>query len=183
MVVGYTVTGRDNGTVMFQENDPNLRRCPACGFRTDFFAHNPLYRQVRKRRSDLLFTYDNIPIVSQAFRSFCLDHGYANIDFLEFEDDPAHFHLQVNNILPFNAKKRETRFIDYCPVCENYKSVIGATPAYLEIRAPLEEGLYRSDLLFASGNGKGPLLIVGRQTRVSMEAVGLKGLLFEEAFN
>jgi hypothetical protein len=183
MLVGYTVTGYDNGTVMFEDNDPSLARCPACGFRTDFFAHNPFYRQGRKRRSDLLSTYDNADIVTLAFQSFCLDNLYEGVKFLEFKNDSDHFHLQVDRVIPFNAKKRGTRCIDYCPACENYKSVIGADPAYLEIEKPLKDGFYRSDLLFANGNGKAPLLIVGCETKSKMEAAKLKGLIFEEAYN
>jgi len=168
---------------MFKETDSRLEHCPACGFRTDFFAHNPLYRQVRKRRSDLLCTYDHAPIVTQAFRTFCLDNNYPGVRFLEFKNDPDHFHLLVDNVISFNARKRRTRFIDFCPVCENYKAVIGANPTYLEVDGPLPDGMYRSDLYFATGNAKSPLLIVGCATKDKMEGAGLKGLIFEEAYD
>ena len=39
MVVGYTLSGHDNGTFMFDENDPQLKWCIACHYRTDFFRN------------------------------------------------------------------------------------------------------------------------------------------------
>ncbi len=180
MIIGYQLGGYDNGTVMFEKDCAALEKCPACGYRIDFFAHNPLYRQARKRRSDLLCTYDGAEIVTQNFKAFCLENSYQGVNFLEFRNDPDHFHLQTERIVPFDAKRRGTRFISYCPFCENYESIIGANPDYLKVQRPLQDGIYRTDLLFGPKNAKSPLLLVGCETKAKMESANLKGLLFEE---
>jgi hypothetical protein len=91
--------------------------------------------------------------------------------------------LLVDRVVSFDAKSRRTRFINCCAVCGNYDEVIGATPAYLEVPGPLEDGIFRSDLLFGSGNAKHPLIIVGLETKERLEGAGLKGLLFREAYH
>ncbi len=183
IIVGYTVSVYDNGTDMFEHDDPKLERCPACGYRTNFFAHNSFYRQPRKRRSDLLCTYDDALIATRSFRDFCEKNEYRDVKFLEFRNDPDHFHFQAQKIVTFNAKRRGTKFIAYCPVCENYESVIGADPAYLEVEEPLADGFYRTDILFGPKNAKGPQLLVGCETKTKIEAAKLKGMIFREAYN
>lgn len=167
---------------MFEEDDPKVPRCPACGFRTNFLSHNPLYRQPRKRKSDFLVTYDGSKIVTHVFRDFCLSEGYKGIRLPEFRNDPDHFHLLVDDVVKFDAKRRETRFIDFCPVCENYDEVIGADPAYLIRKTPLNDGIYRTDLLFAGGDRKRPVIIIAPETKRKMEAANLKGLIVEPAY-
>lgn len=180
MIVGFTVYGPDNGTFMFEDNDA-LETCPVCGFRIDFFAHNPAYR-AKKRRSDLLATYDGQWIVSRRFREVCEQHALPGVQFLSFRDEPLYSHLLLTRIIPFDAERREVDFIKYCASCGNYDEVIGANPAYLKRRPPLEDGFYRTDLLFASGNGKHPVILVAESTKQLLLKEGLKGLDFETAF-
>ncbi len=50
------------------------------------------------------------------------------------------------------------------------------------IDQPLEDGFYRSDLLFASGNEKHPLIFVGIKTKAKLEATNLNGLEFAPVY-
>jgi len=50
--------------------------------------------------------------------------------------------------------------LDYCKSCEQFESIIGATPAYLKGLSSLDKGFYRTDIEFGSSSEKSPLIIV-----------------------
>lgn len=179
-LVGYKLTGQDNGTAMFEEEDA-VPRCPHWGYRLNFEPHNPAYR-LRLRRDDIGATYDGQLVVSTSFKNVCLKAGYKGPTFLSFETDPDHHHLIVAPQVAFDAKRRGTRFENLCPVCGNYESVIGARPCDLLVDDPLADEFFRTDLMFASGNEKHPLVIVGIKTKERLLAAGLKGLEFSPAY-
>jgi hypothetical protein len=154
MLVGYYLGVAHSESRMFRDHS-QLAKCQQCGYRLDFFAHNPRYR-LKQDRYGLCATYDGQTIVSLRFKRFCEQQGYAGLKFLEFDDDELHFHLITQNVVPFDAVRRKTRFENLCSLCGSYESVIGVTPTFLQVNAPLQDGIYRTDLLFASGNEKSP---------------------------
>jgi hypothetical protein len=190
-LVGYILSGPDNGTFMFRR-ESEVKRCPVCGYRVDFLAYNPEYEFRRreadkydgyvKRGADFSSTYDLYDIVSDHFRAFCLEQQYKGLAFGEFSNLNTHFSFMPDRIVPFDALRRTTNFEKLCRACGNYESVTGATPSYLLRSKPLEDGFYRSDLLFGSGDSKGPLILVGIETREKLKAAKLKGLEFSPAF-
>jgi predicted RNA-binding Zn-ribbon protein involved in translation (DUF1610 family) len=179
-LVGYKIGGQFNDTHMFRD-DSSLRKCDGCGYRLDFYATNPKYC-LPKCSDDISATYDGQTIVSKAFKDLCERNKYQGITFGIFENDPNHFHLSTNREVAFDAKRRKTRFESLCPQCGNYESIVGANPVYLLVTGPLDDYFHRSDLLFASGNGKHPLTIIGVETKAKLEAANLKGLEFAPAF-
>lgn len=192
-IVGYVLGGHDNGTYMYEPGDKAISLCPRCGFRLDFFPTNPDYALKKRfkpvtgqptvsKETALSSTYDGQLIVSQGFKDFCLQQGYAGLNFIEFPKDPQHFQLIVINQVKFDSERRGTRFLGLCPICGNYDAVIGASHAPLQLAEPLADGFYRTDLLFASGDGKHPLIIVGTKTTSKLKAMKFKGLIFEPAY-
>ncbi len=182
VVVGYTMFGPDNDTHMFKgDTKAGFRKCEKCGYRVAPIVTNPAYVP-RKTRHDLTSTYDGQWIVTEAFKSLCEREGYPGLDFLPFENDARHFHLVPRRQVKFDSARRKTRFERLCKTCNRYESVVGATPAYLRRRGPLPAGVFRSDLAFASGDEKSPLLLVGEGTRDKIVAARLEGIVFEPAF-
>jgi len=194
-VVGYVLFGHHNNTYMFEPGEPALPKCLGCGYRVDFFPHNPNYVFkktfkpvsmedviISKKTTALSATYDGQWIVSKEFKKFCLQQGYKGLKFERFPEDTEHFQLIILPQVKFDVVRRETRFLNRCHVCGNYAEVIGATPAFLQVSEPLADGFYSSDLLFGSGDGKHPLIIVGMETKAKLTAAKFKGLDFEPAY-
>jgi hypothetical protein len=191
---GYCLSGNFNDTTMYNKKDVSLERCSHCGYRLNFFPTNPNYVLKGKfkpvynadltvtEKTSYSCTYDGQRIVSQAFKEYCVKQGYQGLQFVEFPKDPFHFHLIVTNQVIFDAERRKTAFDKLCPVCGNYESVIGANPAYLKITEPLPDGFYRTDLLFASGDEKSPLIIVGIETADKLKDAKLKGVDFRPVY-
>lgn len=179
-VVGYTLDGQDNDSYMFRDNSL-LSRCEGCGYRLELSPTNPNY-VLKNCSEDISATYDGQTIASKAFKDFCERNEYRGINFGVFDNDPRHFHFIVMPEVKFDAIRRKTRLENLCPQCGNYESVVGAKPAYLLITEPLDDGFYRSDLLFASGNGKHPINLVGIETKAKLEVTDLKGLEFAPAY-
>ena len=178
-LIGYTLSAQFNDTSMFDDDDP-IPLCARCGYRLEFGGTNPRYRS-RKRKRDIGATYDGQLIVSVAFREFCLSEGVAGAEFRSFETDKDHFHFVVFPQVQFDSARAETYFENLCEGCGKYESVIGSRPCYLRQREPLGPGFFRTDLLFASGNEKHPVTLVGVTTRLALERSGLRGLEFDVA--
>ena len=186
MIIGYSITGYDNDSFMCSSADEVLQDmdglavCPKCGYRTDFFYINSHFRASR-RTYDLSSTYDGYTIVSRKFKEFCQRRGYEKLDFKGFEADPDFFALMSATIVEFDSDRSKPRFEDYCDACGNYESIVGPSPIYLkDISTPLADSFYRTDLLFASGNEKHPLIIIGPDTKAAILCEGFKNIDFEE---
>jgi hypothetical protein len=180
-LVGHTLEAQDNDTYMYEDGDPSLEKCTKCGYRVDFLLTNPDY-VLRKRSRDLSATYDGQFIVSKRFKDFAEQEGYRGASFVPFRNDPEHFHLIAKPIVVFDAERRKTRFEKKCDVCGNFESVVGAYPAYLRVDEPLADDFFRTDLVFASGNEKSPIIVVGEATKRKLQQLDLKGLEFGPAY-
>lgn len=138
--------------------------CPTCGRKTDANYINPRFK-AKRRTWDISQTSDGYVIASARFRQFCEKQDYQGVAFDTLPNDQEFFILRLSNLVPFDAERRETRFEDPCPKCKAFYSVVGATPAFLRgITDPIKEGLFRSDLEFASGPEQHPLIFVGTET-------------------
>jgi hypothetical protein len=131
-VVGYNLDGQDNNTYMFPPGAV-VERCSVCNYRRDLLAYNPNY-VLQKADADVSTTYDGFLIVSGAFRKFCVEQGYRELVFGEFLQDKRHYDFNVKRSVKFDAVRRGT--------------IIGATPSYLLIEEPLEDGFYRGRKIF-----------------------------------
>lgn len=182
-IVGHNLSGHANGTV-FISDDFRLPHCPTCGRRYDLFVHNLDYQAGRKRRSDLLYTDDYVPIVTQRFKDFVQAHRYPGVHLLPFKAGLDRFHLVVDRIVPYDQNEPHLIMEGFCSTCERYNSVATRTPGrcYLGVTSVLGDGIYRTDLLFADGNNMHPIIIVAPETRQKMQEFGLKGILFDPAF-
>lgn len=193
-VAGYTLSGHYNNTEMFERKDANCPTCYYCGYRLDFFPHNPNYVfrktykpvyaegvEVLKKTTALAMTYDGQIIVSKAFRKFCIQQNYQELSFLGFLHDREHFHLIVMPQLEVDTQRSNLRFENLCLVCQNYEWV-GPSPQYLRVKCPLADGFYRSDLFLGSPHGRHPLIVVGVDTKLKLDALELKGLIFKPVY-
>jgi hypothetical protein len=174
----------DNGDYFYSDDFVFADVCPACGTHTNFQEHNPAYRQTRRRRSEVLTTYDGQKIVTKAFKSFCEAQHYPGVEMLGFINDPEHFHLVVHQDVEMDEVASQIEKVLPCRVCGHARSLSRAKKAlpYLACHKPLPDGIWRSNLAYGDGDYKFYLIFVGRETRKKMKAAGLKGLLFEEVY-
>ncbi len=147
-----------------QNGRPHPATCPACGRKTDPTYINPSYK-VKKRRWDFGMTRDGYFSVSQRFRQFCEDQGWAGMEFVTLPADDQFFVLRLTRILTFDAARCEIRFEKFCRQCGAHHDVVGAIPVHLRgVSEAIEEGFFRSDLEFGSGHEHHPLILVGTKT-------------------
>jgi hypothetical protein len=178
MVIGHCLYGVDNNSFMIDDR-VNVVRCSKCGFITDFNFHNPFF-VIKKTHYDYSHPYDIGTIVSLKFKEFCLREGYRDITFLELERCPGYFQFYAQKIVTFDAQRANTKQIKYCSVCNNYEQVIGSNPAFLkDVGNELDEGFYRTDLVFGVKDAKNPVTVVGPKTFRKLKLEKLKGLIFK----
>lgn len=151
---------------------PHAATCPTCGRKTDSEYVNPNFK-AKRRTWDISATYDGYHLVSTRFREFCQKQGYDGVTFVPLPADTGYFVLRLANVLPFDSLRRRTRFEDPCPTCGGFYNVIGATPVCLRgVTEPIQDGLFRSDVEFASGPEQHPLILAGVGTAEKLRKQG-----------
>jgi hypothetical protein len=196
--IGYHLNFSFNGTRMWESSDLSVKRCPVCKYKLDFFATNPDYtfRKSFKpnvvgvgsavpKNTQLSSTYDIYDIATKEFMEFCEVQGYENLEFVPLKNDPNHYHLISHNVIPVNREQSRLRFGKLCLGCHNYEYTVFGNPAvcYVDTNEPIPDGIYRSDLLFASGDSKHPLLFIGRETILKFKAMGFKKISYTPIYN
>jgi len=181
----FTLSGPDNDSYMCASEGRvfgevvGVPVCAACGFKTDPFFINPAFR-LKRRTSDLSYTYDGYCIVSLRFKEASVRNGLGGTQFIPLPEEPTFFVLKPTSLVRFDSKRRETHFEDRCSACGYYGAVAGATPAFL-LETPLAD-FARSDVLFGSGNARNPLLIASEAVKTVSVRERLRGLVFREAY-
>lgn len=179
MILGYELSGADNDSHMYIDAE-GMSVCDKCGYKTDFDYINPNLK-IKRPFYDFSYTYDGCCIVSLEFKEYCKRADYSNIEFKKIPAEPLFFYFVVKKLLKFDVEKRKTRFENLCERCGNYESVVGANPAFLkDVEKPLDDGFYRTDQEFGSGNEKNPLIIIGVETYKKMKKEKFKGIEADE---
>ncbi|MCC9166721.1 hypothetical protein [Pontibacter harenae] len=182
MVLGYALFGQDNDSEMFNELDVLVKpsKCDGCGYRTEYQQINNLFK-IKRKSFDLSYTYDGIAIASLRFKEFCNRNNYNNILFKELEGNLGFYQIIVHDkLIPFTANLVE----EFCDKCSQYRTVVDYKVDTERIIGPLQDGFYRSDLLFGGRMGKHdsplhPIIVVAPLTKEKMRKEKLKGLTFE----
>lgn len=157
------------------EGVPHPATCATCGRKTDAEFINPGFR-VRKRSRDLTVTYDGFVLVSLRFRNFCETTSWIHdVELAALPNDPAYFRFRPLRVIEFDAERRGTRFEEPCPECGKFFNVVGATPVWLRnVREPIVDGVFRTDLEFGSGHEQSPLIIIGTETAAAIKDFGFE---------
>lgn len=162
---------------MSGEPHAGLRRCEACGELLDKWNEPLIGLKIKRRKYDISYTYDCMAVVSQRFKDVVETESLSGLVFRPLPDDPGFYAILAEPVVMFDAERRGTTFKNQCPVCGRYEEVIGATPVYLkEGETVPARGFARTDLEFASGDGKHPLLLCGMEAGRVLKNAGLKGL-------
>lgn len=179
MILGYEISVYDNDSYMtgswntfLAEVESIIPKCSSCGYRLDYRFINPHFK-LKRQTLDYSSTYDGVDIVSLKFKEFCVRYGYTNLLFGNLPSAPGFYSFSVKqNLLPYNFRLQE----NLCIVCGQYESIVGPSLNIDLINKPLEDGFYQSDLWFASGNEKSPVIIVAPSTKVNLDKENIKGL-------
>lgn len=165
---------------MSGQSRPGLQRCEACGELLDKWHESLSGLVVKKRNLDIGCTYDGVAVVSERFKTAYESAGLSGLMFRQLPDDSEFFAIEPERVVQFDAERRKTRFVNQCPQCGRYESVVGATPVYLKSGSAIASFEFvRTDLEFGSDDEKSPLILCGQGAAEVLEAAKLKGLEIE----
>jgi len=198
---GYDVSMQDNDSYAFHERPainedapwyelnqtiaPDMsgatrtgaRRCKHCGELLNKWDESLTGLRLVKRRYDISVTYDGVYIASKKFKDVCDEHSLSGLRFIPLPDDPAFYQILATEIVEYDAESPGTRFIKQCLICHRFESVVGATPVLLKNPNTIPtNGFVRTDLEFASGDEKSPLLLCGPNAGAVLKRSKLRGI-------
>ena len=165
---------------MTGDTQPEVQRCPACGEMLNKWDVPLTDLRLKRRRSDISATYDGVKTVSQRFRDVCETEGLTGLRFISLPKDKAFYAIRPIRAVRFDAVRRQTEFLNRCDVCGRYRSVVGATPVCLKAGESIHpKEFVWTDLEFASGDEKHPLLLCGVEAGQILKRAKLRGLDIE----
>ena len=177
-MTGFSVTGHDNGShAFFGRND--LTRCDTCGELLDKWRESLVGLRIKKRKLDISSTYDGVDVVSKRFIEVCQNADLRGLSFTALPDDPEFFQLTASACVEMDLEKSTIRFIDRCTTCGRWESVVGPLIVLKEGATIPERAFVRSDIEFASGDEKSPLILCDHETGTILREAKLKGLCLE----
>lgn len=175
MLLGFEVTEKDINEFFLDDE----KKLPKKWQYSNTYEYNflPISLRIKSRSIDFGSTYDGFTIGSVRFKAMCEKHNFKGIDFFQLPNDLDYYLIKVNNVLEFDPISRNTRFMEYSKEHKGYREIIGATPVCLKNNEKVPEGsIYRTDIFFGSGVTKSPVLMVGIETKLVMEAWKVKGI-------
>ena len=156
---------------------PGFRRCQTCRELLAKWDEPLSGLKLKKSRYDISATYDGVVVVSLRFKTICENAGLSGLTFQQLPNDPTFFAIRAKRAVAFDAERRKTRFINPCSKCGRFETVVGATPVFLKTGSRIgNREFVRTDLEFASGDEKHPLLLCGEVAAKSLSEAKLKGL-------
>jgi len=118
-------------------------------------------------------------VVSESFRDFCVSHGYMDVEFLPVDTKWPMFEIRPTRVLRVDWDASQPRFTRLCPRCGQFECILFGEGLFLKgVDKPLEEGIYRTDLIWGCHSNKSPEIIVAEQTMRKIKRAGFKGVYF-----
>jgi hypothetical protein len=154
-----------------------VRRCGTCGALLEKWDDSLPGLVIKKRCFDIAITYDGVLVVSKAFKTVYESNGLSGLRFVPLPDDPTFCSINAAGVVEFDAVRRGTRFVRQCATCEQFESIVGATPIYLKEGSMIPDvGFVRTDLEFGSEDERHPLLLCGASAGKALDNAALNGL-------
>ena len=180
MLIAYDLCPADLARFDFYEGAPSTVFCPRCGDPVDP-DYVPADLGVTRMHQDIVGTGDGHFVVSQKFKDFCVRMALPDLQFERINRAPPLYDLRVKAIVTYDVACGPPRFEKKCPECGRYESVVQPVESCLTgIDLPIMIGLFRTDLEFASGREKHPILVVGLETAELFRKEKLKGALIRK---
>ncbi len=175
MIVAYDMSPHDGDAFFFEDRKSSIF-CSVCGTLLDK-AFLPSGVRPRKKW-DICSTYENRVIVSERFKGWCQARHLDGLVFRQVNERPPYYVFEPSIVLEVDP--RCARFEDKCSACGNFESVMRAGRLVLpKVQAPIDDGIFRSDIEFASRWEKSPIIIVGLHTRELMKEEKFRLIEFE----
>jgi len=181
-VIGYAIHAGDNDS-FYYEGGEGVPVCSACGLITQPDWINPTFL-LERTGFDISYTWDSAPIVSARFVEFA--SAYPGARFLPLPSAPGFALFVVDPIVPFDAERRGTEFMDPCPGCARFTQIAGADPVYLKPGTVLPKGFSRTDIEFGSARerpdratAQSPQFLVDPELGEALASQALRGLRLE----
>lgn len=179
MILGYAINGPDNDSYL----NPSLYGKNICEC-LDYIRNRENYItkdfKIKKTKYDISYTYDGAVIVSTKFKNFCEMEGFKDLEFYILKRQTDFYLFKATHTIEFDSTRRKTQFLEYNSQCNEYNEVVGANPVCLKKNSLLKPGFYRTDIEFARGYAKHPLMIVDIDTYQKFRTLKLNGFYGEK---
>jgi hypothetical protein len=176
----FVVSLADNGSYAFGRDGGS--RCLRCNAMISKKPTDARGVTLADEGLELSCTYDGVDICSRGFHELYERNLWSGLSFHQLDRHPDFFAFAAETSVAFDVERRKTRFEDRCSECSRWRSVSGATPAFLMPRADVPARAFRrTDIEFGSLTEWGldeqqPLLLCGEAVADALHRASLRGI-------
>lgn len=117
--------------------------------------------------------------VSDRFRQLLTGNEYEDVEFIPIKSKRPMYEIRPNRIVQVDWVATKPRFSRLCPRCGQFECMLLGNGLFLkESRTPLQEGIYRTDLIWGCISAKAPDIIVAKETMEKIRRARLPNVYF-----
>jgi hypothetical protein len=186
MVIASILRGQENRSYSvngFFAKEDNKIVCKNCKS-----INSPYYFDKRmsleNKKLDFSSTYEGAIIVSERFKSYCIEKLVNNVLFLPLEEVSGFFYFYVlGKYVQLDQEKSDIKMKEICIECGYNKEVYGGLKIFLKNSSELAQGFHLTDIFWRSHYVFTQNIVVDLQTKKDLKDQKFKGLLFENVYS
>jgi hypothetical protein len=181
MTIGCTISGYTDLNVEFNAAAPPGVTCGRCGGQIDM-SYAPAQLALKKfRRLDIAYTTDLKTVFSRRALDV-LGESLRDCFVKPIDRDEQCFYVMPKRIVPFDTERRGVRFGAICAGCGRPIEAARFEPVFLRLEQLPGAGLFRTDVEFAYGSNRHPLIIADPALCEALRSARLRGLALLPAY-
>jgi hypothetical protein len=178
----YALSASDNGSYWTPELKSPLFCCQLCGSKLSRAIDSPSF-YLKKKSYDVSSTYDGFLIGSEKFVSLITQLAPGSFIAREVPFDKRYttryWMLEFKHVVKIDRSRALPEFGPVCAQCGQHTHIVGARHYFLDASSILRSGAYRTDLQFADGFEKSPVVIVTENVAKVLLGASLRGLTLD----
>ena len=182
MLQGYYLVANDNDSYIQEEfYNKEICECENFVFNREKYLNEDIV--ITKKDLDCSYTYDGYFIVSKEFMQFYEKSNFIGLKFFKINEKYDLYYAKASKSIEFDSERRKTKFLEFNKKCAMFNEVVGATPICLKDKNKINNGFFKTDVLFGRGYSQSPFLIVDVDTGKKLKKEKFKGLQLKEVLS
>lgn len=188
MVKYFSISGMDNDSEFYYNNDALLKYCSSCGLiinRAEAIAASISSFRLKKKNYTLSFCWDGPAIASEKFVEIVRINELKGLSFIHLPNSEGYYLVKIDNLLHYDFAFNPYLFLkEKCSLCGQWYEVAKIRPIKVidsDEQKMESANFYRTDLEYGEKVRRAPLFLATENIPDVFKKEKIKDVFFEIA--